>query len=587
MHGNARPRFALPAGIAMAALVLSVPAPAARDATREALPDEAVVATFRGGEITAGRLRELVGPRALQSEDSAQLLQYAEEALRSEAANQVLLQEALAAGLAEKPEVRLVLDYQREMEAAREMWSTRQQADVQPPTEEELRAYYEAHKEEELAQPTRYSFRHIFFDTHRLEGQAAKAALRATAEKVLALARGGGDFAQLAAAYSQGAGGKDVLGPLPAGDISPVLDHAILSATKGAILGVLETKFGYHIIQVEELLPADYRPLEAVKEDLRRRLTRERQAAFRERMEEWTCEGPGVVYRPDLLAATAEANAGAAIGTAERTWTRDELRQEARAIGNENRLDGGPGEYALQRLLIRRLYEEAAAERITEATEFRARWEAMREAVLRDQRLKELLAGGPGEPTTAEVDAELRENAERYMGPEKSHILLLKLVAAVTPEMGRGTRYVAIEDRKIELEALVAPVQSGEKRFAAVLEQALGRVPGATGADLGYVSYRDVEDPEVRRHLAGLRKAGDMTPVEIAYDDGYAYVVYCADVRPPEMLPVEEARERAASALRRQKESDARKRILDGMLDRADFRLVEGWSDALQGVGAP
>ena len=98
------------------------------------------------------------------------------------------------------------------------------------------------------------------------------AAARAQAEKVLEEIKAGADFAKLAAERSADKGsaakGGD-LGFFGRGKMVPEFEAAVfaLQAT-GDLSGVVESQFGYHIIQLQEKKPASVRSFEEVKDEL-------------------------------------------------------------------------------------------------------------------------------------------------------------------------------------------------------------------------------------------------------------------------------------------------------------------------------
>ena len=99
-----------------------------------------------------------------------------------------------------------------------------------------------------------------------------EAAARAQAEKVLEEIKAGADFAKLAAERSADKGsaakGGD-LGFFSRGKMVPEFEAAVfaLQAT-GDLSGVVESQFGYHIIQLQEKKPASIRSFEEVKDEL-------------------------------------------------------------------------------------------------------------------------------------------------------------------------------------------------------------------------------------------------------------------------------------------------------------------------------
>jgi peptidyl-prolyl cis-trans isomerase C len=96
---------------------------------------------------------------------------------------------------------------------------------------------------------------HILFGVPQDAPPAAKADAKAKAQTTLKQVRAGGDFAALAQAQSQDQGsaqnGGD-LGFFPKGQMNPQFEDAAFKLKAGAVRGVVETPFGFHIIKVHE-----------------------------------------------------------------------------------------------------------------------------------------------------------------------------------------------------------------------------------------------------------------------------------------------------------------------------------------------
>ena len=100
----------------------------------------------------------------------------------------------------------------------------------------------------------------------------AKPESRAQAEKILDDLKGGADFAKLAQERSADKGsaakGGD-LGLFAKGRMAPEFEEAALGLKKkGDLSGIVETQFGYHIIQLEERKPPTPRSFDEVKDEL-------------------------------------------------------------------------------------------------------------------------------------------------------------------------------------------------------------------------------------------------------------------------------------------------------------------------------
>ena len=95
---------------------------------------------------------------------------------------------------------------------------------------------------------------------------------KAKAEKILADLKAGGDFASLAKEHSADKSNADQggdLGFFARGKMVPEFETAAFTLAKaGDVSGVVETKFGFHIIQLQEKKSAGVRPYDEVRADL-------------------------------------------------------------------------------------------------------------------------------------------------------------------------------------------------------------------------------------------------------------------------------------------------------------------------------
>ena len=147
-------------------------------------------------------------------------------------------------------------------------------------SDEELRDYYESEKSRYLQDEERDA-RHILitFDDD-------KDAARAKAEELLARAKAGEPFEDLARTYSKDGGtaskGGD-LGPLTRSQLPDALGDAIFSMKEGEIRGPIESKFGFHIVQLDKILERGPLPFEQVRGELLSELRdRKSEDAYRE-----------------------------------------------------------------------------------------------------------------------------------------------------------------------------------------------------------------------------------------------------------------------------------------------------------------
>jgi parvulin-like peptidyl-prolyl isomerase len=141
-------------------------------------------------------------------------------------------------------------------------------------TEAELRQAYDR----ETTGDKTASVRHILILTQGKTDQE-KAAAKAKIEDILAQAKAGADFADLAKQYTEDGGSKESGGlyeNFPRGRMVKPFEDAAFSVPIGEISGVVETEYGYHILKVIDR-KKETRSFEEVKPELESRLKQERQ----------------------------------------------------------------------------------------------------------------------------------------------------------------------------------------------------------------------------------------------------------------------------------------------------------------------
>lgn len=103
-----------------------------------------------------------------------------------------------------------------------------------------------------------------------------KSAKRKQAEDLLKRARAGEDFVKLAKEYSEDPGSKEKGGEytFPRGQMVPEFESAAFSLNTNQISDIVTTQFGYHIIKLNEKIPAHKVELAKVADDLKEGLKR-------------------------------------------------------------------------------------------------------------------------------------------------------------------------------------------------------------------------------------------------------------------------------------------------------------------------
>ena len=143
-------------------------------------------------------------------------------------------------------------------------------------TEEEIKAYYDAHSKDYFQQPERVKVRHIMLRLPEGASQEEKDQALAKALKIYGEAQTG-DFAALARKYSDDAsaanGGE--IGWLSRGEMIKVFEDAVFALKQDEISRPVLTPFGYHIIKAEAKEPARLRSLAEVHDEIKKTLSEE------------------------------------------------------------------------------------------------------------------------------------------------------------------------------------------------------------------------------------------------------------------------------------------------------------------------
>lgn len=126
-------------------------------------------------------------------------------------------------------------------------------------TEAEVTAAFEASRERLRQRPAAVTFRQIVVAPKPSE--AAKARARAKADSLLEEIRAGGDFEQIARRESMDPASRELGGDIGwnrrGSGLVPEFERAIFTLPPGRVSPIIETAFGYHIIRVDRVQPAE------------------------------------------------------------------------------------------------------------------------------------------------------------------------------------------------------------------------------------------------------------------------------------------------------------------------------------------
>lgn len=140
-------------------------------------------------------------------------------------------------------------------------------------TEQQIKEFYESNKEK-MSKPETVTARHLLVKTPEGADDKVKATAKEKAEGLRKQLVAGADFAKLVKENSDDPGSKDKGGEytFPRGQMVPAFETAAFSQKLNEIGPLVETPFGYHIIQTLAKKPGKTAALTEVQNDIRKYL---------------------------------------------------------------------------------------------------------------------------------------------------------------------------------------------------------------------------------------------------------------------------------------------------------------------------
>jgi peptidyl-prolyl cis-trans isomerase SurA len=152
-------------------------------------------------------------------------------------------------------------------------------------TEEEIRAYYDSHKDQ-YAGEKKYHLKHIIIRVSAVAGSGQRAAARDQMQAILERFKAGESFAALADRYSDPdltlKGGE--LGVFAFDSLSPKIQDAVEDLSEGDITAVIESEQGFQIFLVERIESMPSRTYEEAAQEIEDKLAEE---IIDTRFDEW------------------------------------------------------------------------------------------------------------------------------------------------------------------------------------------------------------------------------------------------------------------------------------------------------------
>jgi peptidyl-prolyl cis-trans isomerase C len=226
-------------------------------------------------------LNQLIAEELIYQEALSQGIEPSEETTNQQYEQmraQFATDEEWAQALAENNTNEEDLRYQIERNQLIQEIITTELSDVAEVTPEEIQTFYDENPQY-FETGEQVAARHILISTEGLNDEE-KTEARARAEGIKADLDAGADFAQTAIDKSEGPSGPrgGDLGTFGRGQMVPEFEQAAFDLEVGEISDIVETQFGYHIIQVTEKIDSGTTPVDEVSPSIEQYLAQQKQA---------------------------------------------------------------------------------------------------------------------------------------------------------------------------------------------------------------------------------------------------------------------------------------------------------------------
>jgi peptidyl-prolyl cis-trans isomerase C len=170
-------------------------------------------------------------------------------------------------------------------------------------TDEDIEQYYTLNKEKFVV-PEQVKARHILIKVSPDASDEEKKKTLEKAQGILKKAKEGKDFAKLSETYSDDPGSRQRggdLGFFGRGRMVKPFEDAAFSLRPGEMSEIVETRFGYHIIKVEDYHESRAKTMEEVKDIIKKQLMDELTRAKATEFIKITTESAGLKIHADRI----------------------------------------------------------------------------------------------------------------------------------------------------------------------------------------------------------------------------------------------------------------------------------------------
>lgn len=282
--------------------------------------EDVVVLEADGIQVTEGevaaRIEEIRRVRGLKGAPPIEMIRQVVAAMQK---SKAMERDALARNLDKKPEILTALEDARRQVMAGALLQAAKETIEMPDLEQAARDYYDTHLNE-FKSPARVKASHILLrlecDCMTCDCLAERAEKAEQARQLLERLENGESFTQLAVDLSEDTATAPLGGSLGAWiskeEVDPKFAAAAFELKPGEISGIVETRFGFHVIRLDERAEEEQIPFDKMKAGIIESLSKDyvtRQVAkFSEIYDEKAQAGQWDTSALERLATDADAN---------------------------------------------------------------------------------------------------------------------------------------------------------------------------------------------------------------------------------------------------------------------------------------
>lgn len=181
--------------------------------------------------------------------------------------------------------------------------------------EKAAREYYDKNAKS-FEKKERVKASHILLKMEKDADEKKQGEVKKKAEELAEKAKGGEDFATLAKTHSEGPSAKrgGSLGTFPKGRMVPEFDKVAFELEEGEVSAPVKTRFGYHVIKVEEKKEAGKQAFADAKEDIMKRLERQKLRESMDKFIKSLRDGAEIEKKEDNIVVNVEKGEGPQMG---------------------------------------------------------------------------------------------------------------------------------------------------------------------------------------------------------------------------------------------------------------------------------